>query len=232
MRIESLDSAARAALEEEVDRYVLGEMDSAAREEFEDRMAADAELREYVALRREVVAAVREKESLRDEFRRIEAAAVSRRRKMMRWTQMYMSTAVAACLVAGVFVRVGDVRTVRSVGLGGDVGGVLAQLQLSRGGGVDFAAIVADMDAGRFSEALEAISEYREAPAPEFDLSTERGQYEHDLYVSDMQALDYLQAVTYMRGGKPVKARRLLKTLASGETSYWQQAAELLLEKL
>lgn len=232
MRIESLDSAARAALEEEVDRYVLGEMDSAAREEFEDRMAADAELREYVALRREVVAAVREKESLRDEFRRIEAAAVSRRRKMMRWTQTYVSTAVAACLVAGVFVRVGDVRTVRSVGLGGDVGGVLAQLQLSRGGGLDFAAIVADMDAGRFSEALDAISEYREAPVPEFDLSTERGRYEHDLYVSDMQALDYLQAVTYMRDGKPVKARRLLKALASGETSYWQQAAESLLEKL
>ena len=85
MRIESLDSAARAALEEEVDRYVLGEMDSAAREEFEDRMAADAELREDVALGRGVVAGVREEESLRDEFRGGEAAGVSRRGYVLKW---------------------------------------------------------------------------------------------------------------------------------------------------
>lgn len=215
-------------LEYDIDRYVLDEMSDAEKASFEENMSSDPVLGEYVRLRYIEVEAVRDKEALKDEFMGIEASLRNSRRVKRRNIVIAISSfAAAACLAAGLFIRAGQVQAVKAIG----ESVLLADLQQARGG-MDFSSIIADIDSGRFREALDRISEYREAPAPEFDISTEKGRYERDLYVSEMLALDYFEAVVYMRDGRPCKARRLLKELAAGEVSYWQQAAESLLEKL
>ena len=228
MRIDLMDETARAVLEDEVDRYVLGELDDAGRKAFEERMASDDELEEYVAIRRLEVAAVRDRETLKDEFAGIEKS--SRKHIRRNWILLSAaSVAVAACLVAGLLIRNGFVKEYSAVGL--DCINMLAQLPPSRGG-LDLSTIIDDIVDADFDKALEEREEYRMRPVSEFDLSTEQGRYESESYFSDMAALDFFEAVIHMREGRPFKARRLLKSLAAGEPSYWSQEAEAVLERL
>ena len=153
MRIDLMDETARAVLEDEVDRYVLGELDDAGRKAFEERMASDDELEEYVAIRRLEVAAVRDRETLKDEFAGIEKS--SRKHIRRNWILLSAaSVAVAACLVAGLLLRNGFVKEYSAVGL--DCINMLAQLPPSRGG-LDLSTIIDDIVDADFDKALEEI---------------------------------------------------------------------------
>lgn len=182
-----------------------------------------------------VAEAVRDKEALRDEFAAIESGLqrirkvhkVRKVRKVRRIVYLCVSVAAVACVVVGIFVRrtsVGDCRT-----LGNGV--VLADLTLARGG-MDFQPITDAIDEGRYEDADRMMAELRNIPAPDYNPETEEGSYRLALYKADMQTLDYLQAVSLMRQGRPAKARRLLKAIASDSSSFWKDSASGLLERM
>ena len=51
-------------------------------------------------------------------------------------------------------------------------------------------------------------------------------------YQFDMQPVDYLEAITYIKEGKPGRAKRALKRISSSDTSYYNEEAKELLDKL
>ena len=136
-----------------------------------------------------------------------------------------VSVAAAACLAAGIFFRVTDVRNGRRAG--SEV--LLAEIvQPSRGGAFPVADIVSAVDEGRYGEASALISDFRAQPVPEYDLTTDEGRYRHELYMSDRLAVDYVEAVMLLRQGHPVKARKILKSIAGKESYYSDYASEIL----
>ena len=136
-----------------------------------------------------------------------------------------VSVAAAACLAAGIFFRVTDVKDGRRAG--SEV--LLAEIvQPSRGGVFPIADIVSAVDEGRYGEASALIADCREQPVPEYDLTTEEGRYRHELYMSDKLAVDYVEAVMLLRQGHPAKARKILKSIAGKKSYYSDHAAEIL----
>ena len=190
--------------------------------------------------------AVREKESLRDEFMEIEAAiraeahakesAVSKKpdiragRNVPKVRRIWAAAslmAAAACLACGIFFRVSDVRNCISAGC--DIS--LSELVMASRGDSQADEIVLALDSGDFKSAKSLISAFRSSPVPDFDLSGESGQYQHELYVAECQLVDYLEAVLLMRQGSPSKARKALKAIVSGG-GYYASAAEDALSRL
>ena len=226
------------------DRYVLGMMDEEERTAFEKDMKEDASLADSVSLRRMVVDEVRRREELRDTFLAIEAAhpyqegapadhEPDRRRKrpfkplvenMRRRLFPVISFAVAACLVSGIFIRHSYVSQCRDAGYGVALADVL---QPSRGDS-PLDDILMAVENGHYARAEALIAEFRAAPAPEYDLATEEGNYLHEQYLADCRAVDYTEAVMLLCQGHPCRAKRILKALVSDGSYYSAQAAGLL----
>lgn len=87
------------------------------------------------------------------------------------------------------------------------------------------------MEADDISEARNLITAFRSMPEPVFDLSGEAGQYRFELYKAECQLVDYQDAVLLMREGRPLKARKALRTVAASG-GYYASAAEEVLDKL
>lgn len=208
-----------------IDRYVLDQMEPEECTSFEAELSSDPELAEQVAVRRMAISAIMDREALKDDFMEIESRIGRRRRNPM--ISAFVAVAAAACIVAGVFFRNSSVNACRAAG----ASVLLAELPPTRGG-VDFQSIAEAIDDERYDEAGRLIGLCRSEPVPEYDLNTEEGRYKYELYRSDMQTLDYLEAVSLLRQGKPVKARRLLKSISADSTSFWSASAAELLDRL
>ena len=215
------------------DRYVLGMMDEEERSAFEKDMIEDASLAESVSLRRMVIDEVRHREALRDAFLSVEKAhpyqkgapADSERgRKRNHPFRFIASFAVAACLVSGIFIRHSYVSQCRDAGYGVALADVL---QPSRGDS-PLDDILMAVENGHYARAEALIAEFRAAPAPEYDLATEEGNYLHEQYLADCRAVDYTEAVMLLCQGHPCRAKRILKALVSDGSYYSAQAAGLL----
>ena len=226
------------------DRYVLGMMDEEERTAFEKDMKEDASLADSVSLRRMVVDEVRRREELRDTFLAIEAAhpyqegapadhEPDRRRKrpfkplvenMRRRLFPVISFAVAVCLVCGIFIRHSYVSKCRDAGYSVMLANVI---QPSRGDS-PLEDILKTVEGRQYGRAEELIAEFRSAPAPECDLTTEEGNYLHEKYLADCRAVDYIEAVMLLCQGHPCKAKRILKSLVAAGSYYSAQSARLL----
>lgn len=217
-----VDTPSDSSALDRIDRYVLGHMEPEECASFETELSSDPDLAEQVCVRRMAIAAIIDRETLKDDFMEIEARIGRRRRNPVLVT--FVTVAAAACIAAGVFFRTSSVNACRTAG----ASVLLAELPPTRGG-VDFQSIAEAIDEERYDEAFRLINSCRSEPAPEYDLNTEEGRYKYELYISDMQTLDYLEAVSLLRQGKPVKARRLLKSISADNTSFWSaNAADLL----
>jgi hypothetical protein len=62
----------------------------------------------------------------------------------------------------------------------------------------------------------------------QFDLSTEEGQYFHQLNKAKLDDAEWLKAITYMKQGKKKKAKELLQNIASGTGTYQTEAKKIL----
>ena len=80
----------------------------------------------------------------------------------------------------------------------------------------------------QYGRAEELIAKFRSAPAPEYDLTTEEGNYLHEKYLADCRAVDYIEAVILLCQGHPCKAKRILESLVAAGSYYSAQAARLL----
>ena len=206
--------------EERIDRYVSGLMEGDERQLFETEMSQDKNLEEEVRLQQEVVLAIQKKglrQMMQDKEKEI------RTRAARRW--IYLPSALlAACLVIGIFFRIGHVRDCKE--LGESI--VLEAVQMR--GESDSDEILDAINAGKYEDALCQIEALRRQ-IPEFDLNSEEGQYDKMQFDNQMEDLDWFEAVAYMRMGKVRKARQCLSAIASNPDGvYASRAAEALKE--
>ena len=205
-------------MEERIDNYILGRMSNEERQAFEKEISVNTELQEKVALHRDIVRAMRiesDKEYLQSLERDIKMQKMTERRR--RTCAMRISSiVVAACLVLGVFVHFDTQSDYRQYGLG-------IELAVSRGGG-DSDKVAELINDGNYDEALSLIAEAEAKPFVCDDTNPEIVEAERDEYQREQDELQWNKTVAYMRMGKYIEAKRLLKQIASSDSEYKDEA--------
>ena len=192
--------------EERIDNYVMGKMTADERLSFEQEMAADVALQKEVALHRDVVRAIRMK-AAKEHLQKVERQirAEENRRKVFK--RLAPVITLAACLVVGVFVDY-DNR--------GDYKDYAANIKItpSRAAGYQMTEVIYKIAENNYTEALATIEE----------------AMAQDISVSERDELEWDKAGTYMRMGKWIKARKLLKQIAASDSAYSEDAQKALEE--
>lgn len=198
-------------MKERIDNYILGRMSNEERQAFEKEMSVNSELQEKVALHRDIVRAMRierDKEYLQSLERDIKMQKMAAARRRRTFAMRISSIAAAACLVLGVFVHFDTQSDYRQYGLG-------IELAVSRGGG--YSDKVAELiNDGNYDEALSLIAE-----AENFEFWIKNPNQEQN-------NIQWYKAVAYMRMGKYIKAKRLLKQIASSDNHHSSEAQKAL----
>lgn len=206
--------------DERIDNYVMGRMLDEERLAFEREIEVDAALREEVSLHRDIVRAVRMKgakqflQGVEQEIRAEEQAAEAARHRQTQVVRLISYVAMAACLAVGIF-HFHNAANYRSVG------NAITITETGVRGGFDSEAIVAKIESKEFKTALAMIAD-------------EQSQLSADnpLDAVDNMELEWYKAVTYMRMGKWIKARRVLKQIAASDNLYYKAKAQNALEQL
>lgn len=192
--------------QERIDNYVMSKMSAEERNSFEQEIANDAELQAEVALHRDVVRAIRMK-AAKEHLQKVERhiRAEENRRKVFK--QLAPVITLAACLVVGVFVDY-DNR--------GDYKDYAANIKITpyRAAGYEVNEVIYKIAENNYTEALATIEEVMA----------------QDISVSERDELVWYKAVTYMRMGKWIKARKLLKQIAASDSAYSEDAQKALEE--
>lgn len=205
-------------MEDRIDNYILGRMSNEERQAFEKEISVNSELQEKVALHRDIVRAMRierDKEYLQSLEHNIKVQEMTERRRRT-FAMRISSIAVAACLVLGVFVHFDTQSDYRQYGLG-------IELAVSRGGG-DSDKVAELINDGNYDEALSLIAEAEAKPFVCDDTNPEIIEAERDEYQREQDELQWHKTVAYMRMGKYIKAKRLLKQIASSDSEYKDEA--------
>lgn len=193
--------------EERIDNYVMGKMTADERLSFEQEMTADVALQKEVALHREIVQAIRMK-AAKEHLQKVERQirAEENRRKVFK--RLVPVIALAACLVVGVFVDYNYRENYKGYGFSDNI-----ELLAARDGGT-ISQVVGEINDERYKVALATIEE----------------AMAQDISVSERDELEWYKAVTYMRMGKWIKARKLLKQIATSDSAYSDDAQKALKE--
>lgn len=237
-------------MEEKIDNYILGRLSAEQTQAFEELLANDEELRGEVALRREIITAVqlsaadamlrklraahvaeqaeeREAEAEAEEaFAEQQRRAAAERRRRRAFTWGFATVALAACFVVGLFVHLDYQQSYTAYG---------NSLQLStlalRGEEVLSNDIIEAIEAKEYERAHILIAQAREMT---FDASrlaestAEEMEYEREIYAHEQALVEWLEAVTLMREGRWLKARRQLKAIANTDSPYREEAERAL----
>lgn len=239
-------------MEEKIDNYILGRLSAEQTQAFEELMANDEELRGEVALRREMITAVQlsaadamlrklraahvaeqaeqaeqaeEREAAKEAeeaFAEQQRRAAAERRRRRAFTWGFATVALAACFVVGLFVHLDYQQSYTAYG---------NSLQLStlalRGEEVLSNDIIEAIEAEEYERAHILIAQAREMT---FDTSrlaestAEEVEYEREIYAHEQALVEWLEAVTLMREGRWLKARRQLKAIANTDSPYREEA--------
>lgn len=212
-----------------IDRYILGKMSNEERLTFEKEMAQDDNLREEVAVQREIIQAIRMK-AAKDHLQAVEREIQAKERRRKVFAIRISSVAIAACLVLGVFFHVDRVTTYRDCSMSIQ-SEIFAERGGVRGGEKHSDRAIETMENGNYELALNIIGE---GETIEFMFNDpnptlrEQARLEYDIEQNDLK---WFKAVTYMRMGKWIKAKRLLKEIAESD-SYYKTKAQEVLKKL
>lgn len=239
-------------MEEKIDNYILGRLSAEQTQAFEELMANDEELRGEVALRREMITAVqlsaadamlrklraahvaeqaeeREAEAAKEAeeaFAEQQRRAAAERRRRRAFTWGFATVALAACFVVGLFVHLDYQQSYTAYG---------NSLQLStlalRGEEVLSNDIIEAIEAKEYERAHILIAQAREMTfdASRFaECTAEEVEYEREVYAHEQALVEWLEAVTLMREGRWLKARRQLKAIANTDSPYREEAERAL----
>lgn len=204
--------------DERIDNYVLGRMSTDERRAFEQELNEYAELRDDVALHGDIVRAVRMK-GLKEYLQQVERDIQQKEHRFRNRAivvRLGFYAAVAACLAVGIFIDAEYSGQCRNVGSGI----VLSEFGMRGGGSIDI--IYEKIQGNDFKAALSLIEA---AQSVQYSLSDPDAVAQ---YRAEKQVLEWYKAVAYMRMGKWVKARKLLKRIAASDSFYKEQAQSAL----
>ena len=216
-----------------IDNYILGKMSDEERLAFEQEMSQDKNLQEEVTLQRDIVRAIRlkaAKEHLQAVERKIQAK--ERRRQVFIVTLSNIARAVAACLIIAViagssYYYVDTVNTYRDCGLNIQ-SEILAERGGARGEERYSDRAIAAMENGDYELALDIIEEGESIKFAFDDPNSTLREQALLEFKFEQEDLQWFKAVTYMRMGKWIKAKRLLKEIATSDSYYKTKAQEVL----
>ena len=211
-----------------IDKYILGKMSNEERLAFEKEIAQDDNLREEVTIQREIVQAIRMK-AAKEHLQAVEREIQANERRRKVFAIRISSVAIAACLVLGVFFHVDTVTTYRDCGMSIQ-SEIIAEQGGARGGEKHSDRAIDAMESGNYELALNIIGE---GETIEFTFADpnptlrEQARLEYNIEQNDLK---WFKAVTYMRMGKYIKAKRLLKEIAASNSFYKDDAQKILHE--
>ena len=221
--------------QDRIDNYILGKMSDEERLAFEQEMSQNKNLQEEVALQRDIVRAIRlkaAKEHLQAVEREIQAK--ERRRQVFIVTLSNIARAVAACLIIGViagssYYYVDTANTYRDCGLN-----IQSEILAERGGArgeekYSDRAITA-MENGDYKLALDIIEEGESIKFAFDDPNLTLLEQALLVFKFEQEDLQWFKAVTYMRMGKWIKAKKLLEEIVASDSYYKTKAQEVLKE--
>lgn len=192
--------------QERIDNYVMSKMSAEERNSFEQEIANDAELQAEVALHRDVVRAIRMK-AAKEHLQKVERQIRAEERRRKVFTIRIAAAALAACLAIGVFVDIDNRGDYKDYAAG-------IEIAPSRAAGYEVSEVIYKIVEQNYADALVAIDE----------------AMTQDISVSERDELEWYKAVTYMRMGKWIKARKLLKQIAASDSAYSEDAQKALEE--
>lgn len=211
-----------------IDKYILGKMSNEERLAFEKEIAQDDNLREEVTIQREIVQAIRMK-AAKEHLQAVEREIQANERRRKVFAIRISSVAIVACLVLGVFFHVDTVTTYRDCGMSIQ-SEIIAERGGARGGEKHSDRAIEAMESGNYELALNIIGE---GETIEFTFADpnptlrEQARLEYNIEQNDLK---WFKAVTYMRMGKYIKAKRLLKEIAASNSFYKDDAQKILHE--
>lgn len=191
--------------QERIDNYVMSKMSAEERNSFEQEIANDAELQAEVALHRDVVRAIRMK-AAKEHLQKVERQIRAEENRRKVFTIRIAAVALAACLVVGVFVDYDNRDDYKDYAANIEITPSRAGYQVNE--------VIYKIAENNYTEALATIEEVMA----------------QDISVSERDELEWYKAVTYMRMGKWIKARTLLKQIATSDSAYSEDAQKALKE--
>lgn len=208
--------------EEIFDKYIMGQMAPDERAEFEKELAQDEELHKGFSLHKEVELAIRLK-AAKESLQKLERQIQARERRRRVFALRLSAFAVAACLLGGLFVHFDTVNDCRTIGHN-----LIVNTDMIRGGDNIIQDVALAINETRYAAALELIAEgeLREFVCDEE--SSEAREYARQIYDIDQQNLQWYKAITYMRMGKWIKAKRILKDISASDGIYKLEAQRAL----
>lgn len=194
--------------QERIDNYVMSKMSAEERNSFEQEIANDAELQAEVALHRDVVRAIRMK-AAKEHLQKVERQIRAEERRRKVFTIRIAAVALAACLVVGVFVDYDNRGNYKDYAIQ-----ITIEPKIVRGWHEYVNEVAIKINDEEYKAALATIEE----------------AMAQDISVSERDELEWYKAVTYMRMGKWIKARKLLKQIAASDSAYSEDAQKALEE--
>lgn len=209
--------------DERIDNYVTGKMSEEDRLLFERELAGNPNLQEEVSLQQDIVRAIRMR-AAKEHLQRVEqnVQAQIRRRKIFRIVSV-SSFAAAACLAIGLFVHVDRMWDYQAVG-----NGIELVAESMRGGENISTAILEAIGRSDYEDALELIAQEESQEFSSEFFHPDLIEQERLEYAFEQETLQWYKAVVYMRMGKWMKARRVLKRIAASDSRYKSQAQSAL----
>ena len=229
--------------DEHIDRYIMGGMSDDERHSFEQVLITDPELQKEVALHQEIVLSIQMRGAkvyaLKEHNRRrrlissehlpvllLPQVSFERRKRVcpqgaqsptqVDFIRISSYFAIAASLIIGIFVN--NAYSDKYV----NAGNAIELQELGMRGGSSLDVICQKIKNNEFTEALSLIEEEQSI---QYSISDPDAIAQYD---AEQQVLEWYKAVTYMRMGKWVKARKLLKQIAESDSFYKKQAQEVL----
>lgn len=192
--------------DERIDSYILGTMSDDERQSFERELINDPELQKEVALHQEVVLAIQMKGA--KEY----ACKEHNRRRRLIFIRTSSNFAIAASFIMGIFVN--NAYSAKYI----NAGNAIELQEFGVRGGSSLDVICQKIKNNEFKEALSLIEEEQSI---RYSISDPDAIAQ---YNAEQQVLEWYKTVTYMRMGRWVKARKLLKQIAASDGFYKEQA--------
>ena len=213
--------------QDQIDKYVLGQMDDTGKATFEQEAAQNAELQEQLQFTKDVASATKSREeklAKMEDWEEDYAKPRSSGKKVFYWI-----SGIAAIFIAGFFL-INNLFVMES----GSPASPLPYEYGNMRGGTDFTDIEELLEIQDFETALTQIEKQEQELAEEMDVlkqdsvqDNERKEYERLLIESKMDDLNWLKVQSLLGLGQKDNAIELLNTIRKSNSEYSLQADSL-----
>lgn len=211
-----------------IDRYILGHMSESERISFEEELVIDSDLRHEYDIHLDIILAT-QRVHLREYLKKVEIENQIRRKIMVRRISTWSVAAAVLCFcVIGLDYKVSadlsdaallsyaqtDKPSSRSDGELDD----LIAISYSCLGDNDMEAAL-----NAIGKAEKLIAENMQKP-----VLSEEDAYRHEIMRMQSDDLEWYKALVFMKSGKIIKSKQILKKIADSESRYAEKAKDIL----